>query len=390
MRWGLDGLLKRAAGVLWREAPGARVLRRDVRRAQARLDEMETRLREVEARARSADRLAAQLRLEGTVSPAHREALSGLPAVLDEARIGAHVRQAIDAASLLGSPCDHLVVPSILPDDVYALLLQALPPEVFFDDRDPIKQNLFFPMAAGPTLITRVWNFMDGVIAGRLIREAVLDRLHEPLQRHFDVIFGEPFRREADALPQFTDGGRLMLRRPGYHLRPHRDPKRAMITCLLYLARPGDSEAYGTQLFRVAPDDESRYKQTYYPEADGHVCELDTTVPFKPNTLLALLNSRGAHGAAIPADAPAGIERYAYQFYVAPENTALAALIKPLPPERRAMWKRRDLPSGWWKERDRPGATAPRADHASEGSARRTTPSTCSTTASTGMPVVST
>ena len=142
------------------------------------------------------------------MSPAHREALAGLPAALDEARIGAHVRQAIASATLLSSPCEHLVVPSVLPDDVYTLLLQAIPPEVFFDDRDPIKQNVVFPMTAGPALTTRVWNFMDAVIAGRLIREAVLERFHESLQRHFDVIFGEQFRQQASALPQLTDGGR--------------------------------------------------------------------------------------------------------------------------------------------------------------------------------------
>ena len=60
-----------------------------------------------------------------------------------------------------------------------------------------------------------------------------------------------------------------MLRRPGYYLGPHRDPKRAMLTCLLYLAREGDSEAHGTQIFRVRDDGEASYKQTYYPEDEG-------------------------------------------------------------------------------------------------------------------------
>ena len=50
--------------------------------------------------------------------------------------------------------------------------------------------------------------------------------------------------------------------------------------------------------------------------------------------MLVSLNSTGAHGATIPADAPADLERYTYQFYVAPLNEALAALIKSLPPRR--------------------------------------------------------
>jgi hypothetical protein len=53
------------------------------------------------------------------------------------------------------------------------------------------------------------------------------------------------------------------------------------------------------------------------------------------------LNGKGAHGAGIPADAPASTERCAYQFYVAPENEALAALLKSLPRGRREMWKNR-------------------------------------------------
>ena len=132
-----------------------------------------------------------------------------------------------------------------------------------------------------------------------------------------------------------------MLRRPGYHLGPHRDPKRAMLTCLLYLAREGDSEAHGTQIFRVRDDSEASYKQTYYPGAEGRECELVKVVPFKPNTMLVSLNSTGAHGATIPADAPSDLERYTYQFYVAPLNEALAALIKSLPSPKRAMWSNR-------------------------------------------------
>ena len=130
-----------------------------------------------------------------------------------------------------------------------------------------------------------------------------------------------------------------MLRKPGYSLAPHRDPKRSFVTCLMYLARPGDSETHGTQLFRVAGDSEANYKQTYYPQDNGHRAELATVVPFRPNSMLVFVNARGAHGAWIPPDAPAELERYSYQFYVAPENEALAELLKKLPAERRKMWQ---------------------------------------------------
>jgi hypothetical protein len=268
-----------------------------------------------------------------------RPLLAQLPQVLDEARIAAHLRRAVAAAPMATEPYEHLVVERAFPDDVYELLMRALPPEAFFDDRDPIKQDLTFPMQYGPALSVTVWEYVDQVIAPRVIRPVVVDRFIEPLRRHFEGLFGSDLAERALALPHAVHGGRLMLRRPGYHLPPHRDPKRAQLTCLLYLARAGDDERYGTQLFRVEGDREARYKQTYYPEQDGRTCELVATVPFRPNTMLVSLNARGAHGATIPPDAPAALERYAYQFYVAPDNAALAALLKALPAERRVLWQ---------------------------------------------------
>jgi hypothetical protein len=49
-------------------------------------------------------------------------------------------------------------------------------------------------------------------------------------------------------------------------------------------------------------------------------------VPFRANTAVSFLNYGGAHGADIPKDAPADLERYAYQFYVSPDPAALAVV----------------------------------------------------------------
>jgi hypothetical protein len=321
-------------------------LRKDVRRLAKRIEHLEDLLRTTEdhvhgARelARRADRSSTQVRLVSVLNRRQRQTIEQLPALLDEERIGEHVRRAVAAAALLGDPYEHIIVEGVLPEAVYDLLISAIPPVEFFDDRDPIKQNIRFPMDFGPTLSATAWEFMDEVIAHRVIRPAVLEKFQEPLRRHFTSLFGPAFTERANVLPQSVSGGRLMLRRPGYHLGPHRDPKHSMLTCLLYLARGGDSDTYGTQIFRVFDDDDAGYKQTYYPEEDGRKCELVKIVPFKPNTMLVSLNSRGAHGATIPPDAPADLERYTYQFYVAPGHAALAALVKSLPAAQRAMWR---------------------------------------------------
>ena len=65
---------------------------------------------------------------------------------------------------------------------------------------------------------------------------------------------------------------------------------------------------------------------------------MDWTGP-RANTLLAFLNSAGAHGASIPADAqPANLERYVYQFRLGPDAQAIKRLLEPMHPDQRRRW----------------------------------------------------
>jgi hypothetical protein len=330
-RWVVESLIE--------VVKGSRMMRRDLARLIERVERLEEQQHASAAVARRADRTSMQIKLVDVLNRTQQTDIACLPTLLDERRVGEHVRRAIASASLATDPYEHIVVERVLPDDVYDLLLRAIPPAEFFDDHDRIKQNLTFPLEYGPTLAARVWGYFDDVIARTMIRPAVLEKFHEPLQVHFATVFGTEFVGRANTLPQAASSGRLMLRRPGYHLDPHRDPKRSMLTCLMYLARAGDSETYGTQIFRVHGDAEADYKQTYYPEQSGGRCELVKVVPYRPNSMLVFLNSRGAHGADIPIDAPSELERFTYQFYVAPLNEALSALIRSLPPTQRMKWR---------------------------------------------------
>ena len=335
-----SGLAERVRAVWRHDAEQAmKPLRADLRRLQHEVERLSAALADVSQRAARGDQLAAQIKHVMEADSRDRERLAAVDAVLGERRIAAHVRDAVAAATIATEPYHHVVVDNLFPDDVYRLLIEALPPVEFFTQRDPVKQDLPLPIEFGPALSVRVWNFVDEVIAQRIVRPAIVDKFDVPLQMHYAEVFGPEFRDRARALPQATSGGRLMLRRPGYHLDPHRDPKRSLVTCLLYLARPNDSDVHGTQIFRVEDDIEAGYKQTYYPGQDGRRCELVRVVPFRANSMLAFLNARGAHGASIPADAPASLERYTYQFYVAPRSDLLSELIRDLPKERRAMWR---------------------------------------------------
>jgi hypothetical protein len=90
-----------------------------------------------------------------------------------------------------------------------------------------------------------------------MIQPAVLAKFREPLtnwlREALPVLGDEPLR----GLRINCSDGRIMLRRPGYRIPPHRDPKWGFITCLMYLAREGDDERWGTQLYTVTDDGEA-------------------------------------------------------------------------------------------------------------------------------------
>ena len=335
-----SGLMK-ALEAAWRRdiRDASAPLTSELRALAAEIQRLRHVVEESAASVAAVERHAEQTRLVLRLNQRQRKDVERLPAVLDPEAVTQAVRNAIARAPLQSDPFPHILVEPLLPDAAYRALLRGIPPVAFFGARDPIKQNLRIPIEFAPDLSERVWRFVDEVIARDAIRPAVLEKFAEPLGCHYADLFGEALRDRAAALPQAVSGGRVMLRRPGYLLAPHRDPKRAMLTCLMYLASPGDSEEYGTALYRVAGDAEPSFVETYYPGEHGHATELVKRVPYRANSMVVFLNSAGAHGAQIPPDAPADLERYAFQFYIGPEGRDLERLVAELPPERQAMWR---------------------------------------------------
>jgi hypothetical protein len=260
-------------------------------------------------------------------NPQHMEALA------------THLRRAITDAGLATDPGPHMVVPDVLPAEIYAHLLKTMPPPEAFEVADKVKAN-FLPSTtanvAPPT--AEAWSWFHTDIVDGLLSPILLDAFRPCLTAAYRTQFGDKVD-DALALPHHAFQGRLMLRRPGYRLKPHRDKKTAALTGLIYFARPGDSPDYGTELYRVSDDQDAPIMKTYYPEANGGRAELARTVPFVGNSALIFMNVPGmAHGAGIPPDAPQ-TERYAYQFYVGPPRSELARLVQRLSPELARGWK---------------------------------------------------
>jgi len=262
-----------------------------------------------------------------------RDDVAGIRRWLDRAPIETHVAAVVADAALEHDPFPHLVVEPLLPPDIYARLLDALPPPVFFaGGRD---EHWAVPSGVAPLYSRQVWAFVANTLAGDILYRALNAKL-EPVVRDYVRTFCPALPADT-AVALHPSDGRIMLRRPGYTLEPHRDPKWGFVTALMYLARPGDSEEFGTQLYRVRDDPEAASGSVHY--LDRAQCELVRQVPFRANSMLVFVNSVGAHGASIPADAqPANLERYLYQFRLGPTSKVISRILSLMPPEKAALW----------------------------------------------------
>jgi hypothetical protein len=246
----------------------------------------------------------------------------------DAARATAHVRRAIAAAPLETDPSVHVVINELIPADTYDAILDGLPQSVFFNQRDAAKQNMKLDQVdIVPQWTLETLAFIENLLIPKMMVPALLERFAPHIREYYVREYGAEKGPALAAVPHFASGNRLMLRRPGYHLDPHLDPRRAVFTALIYFARPGDSEAYGTSFYRMSGTPAIDRTNTFYPRTQGIHCDLVKMVPFKANSAVAFLNWGGAHGADIPKDAPEDTLRYSYQFYVSPDAAGVAALL---------------------------------------------------------------
>jgi hypothetical protein len=305
----------------------------------ARIADMDTRIAELKQTVELLALRELQLRAVATADAALHVALADLAAVCDEDVIIRHVREAVARSQLVLDPLPYLIVSNVFPSDFYDALIRGIPPCELFADRPRNKQQLKVPLAYGPAYSRAVWKFLVDVALERSFLPAVVEKFREPLgawiAREWPQLASDPL---GPPMELHSTDGRILLRGRGYRIQPHRDPKWGFVTVLLYLARRGDSEQWGTHIYAV---DDDAPADTISPHwIDPERCRLAADVPFRRNTALVFLNSCGAHGASIPDDAtPADLQRYIYQFRIGPTKAAIDALVTMLPAHRRAEWE---------------------------------------------------
>lgn len=263
--------------------------------------------------------------------------LKALPDKLVADRVIARVRAAVDGTTLELDPFPHIVVDNLLPDDVYAELVSSMPDVVFFKRENMSRQEMQVPFTFAPAYSQAVWDFFYEQVIERALLPALVAKF-EPALDAFVAHYWPGLTQWADAgIDMQVTNSRLLLRRPGYEIKPHRDPRWAFFTSLIYLQKPGAMHQYGTQLYRMKQEREATHTSPFRVGYDE--CELVKDVPAGRNRVLTFLNSTGVHAASVPAHAPPDLQRYVYQVQMGPAPDSRQRLAEALRPEVRPAWE---------------------------------------------------
>ena len=66
---------------------------------------------------------------------------------VDRQQVLAHVTRAVERARLELSPCPYLVVENVFPEDIYDRLVESLPPPVFFEKTNDLRDEMPVPFS---------------------------------------------------------------------------------------------------------------------------------------------------------------------------------------------------------------------------------------------------
>jgi len=296
----------------------------EVERLHGQVHGLETRVRQLVAAHESSEKMLEQL----------RTAL----AAFDPDRIRSHVANAVAAAPLASEPFPHVLIDKLLPENAYHQLVKAIPPRVFFEHLDLNHQEVMVPSDLAPLLSREIWAaFYDRVVTDALV-PGLVDKFREPLDRLVCRYWPMHQSLEDANIRLELLMSRILLRRPGYVINPHRDPRWAFVTCLVYLPPRNAQRFFGTQLCAVSREPEHRSHGALW--MDDTDVEAVKSVPGHPNTALAFVNGTGAHRASIPEDVASDTERHLYQLQLGPSVASQRRLLASMPADEVARWRR--------------------------------------------------
>lgn len=182
---------------------------------------------------RQGDALIA-LRMADADAPAR---MRRLERILDADRVMAHVLDAVGRAELTPDPVPHLLVRGLLPDDIHEALVDAVPPESFFDE-DPGRQELPLPLTFAPVHAIATWTFVSR-IARKTFGPAIVARFDEAPPH---LLAREPGSMAPGAALS-ASRGRIAVRRAGDVVPKDRRRTAQVLTTFVPLTLPGEEVA---------------------------------------------------------------------------------------------------------------------------------------------------
>jgi hypothetical protein len=295
-------LLERNASRVEALKSSAKALRQEVR---ALRDAMQDLTAQLSAAQLQLDQLTA-LRLADQDASARMDALEH---VLGMQRVSAHLRTALERAAIVEEPVPHLVVTDALPVDMYCALLDAIPSDIFFDGKDTTWRELLVPPRLAPTSSIATWTFLADLVR-HMLGPMVLGRFQQRLDAHLAAI-GSP---AATVIAPVASQGRIVLRWPGYESGRRSRPW-DFLTVILWLARPGDGEEFGSRVRGVG-------------------------LPFRANSLLVVFDPSGAHEySPIPPRAAAAVRRYSFEFRIGLDTAGRRSVLAVMDEGTRREWE---------------------------------------------------
>lgn len=229
--------------------------------------------------------------------------------------VAEHVNGTISQTLLLTDPCPHIVINDIFPTEMYEAISRELPPLEFWRQGQSGRDNWTVGEDTAPVKPEAAWSFMNDVVASRVVMPALVEKFGNYWPSATSD--GNGVESGSTKVDYRMYDGRLMLRRPGYSLEPHVDPRRSMLTVMMYMGTSSGSDEYGTKLFTSDRELPAKYAGIYYPLREGAACVLAKSVPCRRNSMLVFASRFGIHGADIPSDAePSTLTRFTYHFFV--------------------------------------------------------------------------
>ncbi len=317
-----------------------KTMSRQLRTITRQLEQLEQTLIRQEKILAGVPELQAQVRRCVTAYTKDARQAEWLPALRvrlgDGERIAAHAAAAVSASRLERDPFPHILIENLLPDDIASELLRAVPSSAFFKTENMKRQELEVPFVFAPEYSRVVWGLFFNKVITETMVPALTEKFRPALDEFLHAHWPELGPLATAGIALRVSNSRLLLRRPGYVIKPHRDPRWAFLTCLVYLPRSSDHEVYGTQLYRLHREPEVTHSSPLW--VDRSECQLVKDVPARRNTALVFLNSTGAHGASIPSQAPADIERYLFQVQFGVDEETKQRLIAGVSDAARPSW----------------------------------------------------